>query len=104
MPSDEKDAKPDSDDENVDSDDEKSEKPDNDDENGAKPDSSDATTDDEEDDGDDVFNSILEDIDVDGLNDIGDMDELFDWRDAETESDDPDTDIDVTAEDMDDMF
>ena len=104
VPSDEKDAKPDSDDENVDSDDEKSEKPDNDDENGAKPDSSDATTDDEEDDGDDVFNSILEDIDVDGLNDIGDMDELFDGRDAETESDDPDTDIDVTAEDIDDMF
>lgn len=104
VPSDEKDAKPDSDDENVDSDDEKSEKPDNDDENGAKPDSSDATTDDEEDDGDDVFNSILEDIDVDGLNDIGDMDELFDGRDAETESDDQDTDIDVTAEDIDDMF
>lgn len=94
VPSDEKNAKSDSDDENVDSDDEKSE----------KPDSGDTTPDDEEDDGDDVFNSILEDIDADGLNDLGDMDELFDGRDAETVSGDSDTDIDVTPEDMDDMF
>lgn len=93
-PSDEKGGKSDSDDENVDSDDEKSE----------KPDSGDTTPDDEEDDGDDVFNSILEDIDVDGLNGIGDMDELFDGRDAEAGSDDSDADIDVTPEDMDDMF
>lgn len=90
-PSDEKGGKPDTGDVKADSGD-------------AKPDSDDTTPDDEEDDGDDVFNSILEDIDVDGLNDIGDMDELFDGRDAETESDDPDTDIDVTAEDIDDMF
>lgn len=93
-PSDEKGRKPDSGDENVDSDDEK----------GEKPDSDDTTTDDEEDDGDAVFNSILEDIDVDGLNGIGDMDELFDGRDAEAGSDAPDTEIDVTPEDMDDMF
>ena len=32
------------------------------------------------------------------------MDELFDGRDAETGSDDSDADIDVTPEDMDDMF
>lgn len=69
-----------------------------------KADSGDAKIDDEEDDGDEVFNSILEDIDVDGLNGIGDMDELFDGRDAETGSDDSDTAIDVTPEDMDDMF
>lgn len=69
-----------------------------------KTDSGDAKIDDEEDDGDEVFNSILEDIDVDGLNGIGDMDELFDGRDAETGSDDSDTAIDVTPEDMDDMF
>ena len=93
-PGDEKGEKPDSSDENVDSDDEK----------GGKLDSVDATTDDEEDDGDEVFNSILEDIDADGLNDLGDMDELFDGRDAETVSGDSDTDIDVTPEDMDDMF
>lgn len=68
---------------------------------GDKPDS---TPDDEEDDGDDVFNSILEDIDADGLNDIGDMDELFDGRDEEAGIGDPDTDIDVTSEDIDDMF
>ena len=93
-PSDEKGGKSDSDDENVDSDDEKSE----------KPDSGDTTPDDEEDDGDDVFNSILEDIDADGLNGIGDMDELFDSRNAEAGSDDSDAVIDVTPEDMDDMF
>ena len=93
-PSDEKSGKSDSDDENVDSDDEKDEKHDN----------GDTTPDDEEDDGDDVFNSILEDIDADGLNDLGDMDELFDGRDAETVSGDSDTKIDVTPEDMDDMF
>lgn len=93
-PGDEKGGKPDSDDENVDSDDEK----------GEKPDSGDTTPDDEEDDGDEVFNSILEDIDVDELNGIGDMDELFDGRDAENVSGDSDTDIDVTAEDIDDMF
>lgn len=93
-PGDEKGEKPDSGDENVDSDDEK----------GEKHDSGDTTTDDEEDDGDAVFNSILEDIDVDGLNGIGDMDELFDGRDAEAGSDDSDTAIDVTPEDMDDMF
>lgn len=81
--------------------DEKGEKPDSAD---AKADSGDANADDEKDDGDDVFNSILEDIDVDGLNGIGDMDELFDGRDAETGSDAPDTDIDVTPEDIDDMF
>lgn len=69
-----------------------------------KADSGDAKIDDEEDDGDEVFNSILEDIDVDGLNGIGDIDELFDGRDAETGSDDSDTAIDVTPEDMDDMF
>lgn len=90
-PSDEKGGKSDSDDENVDIDDE-------------KPDSDDTTPDDEEDDGDDVFNSILEDIDADGLSGLGDMDELFDRRDAEAESDASDTDIDVTAEDIDDMF
>lgn len=93
-PSDEKSGKSDSDDENVDSDDEKDEKHDN----------GDTMPDDEEDDGDDVFNSILEDIDADGLNDLGDMDELFDGRDAETVSGDSDTKIDVTPEDMDDMF
>lgn len=93
-PGDEKGEKPDSSDENVDSDDEKDE----------KHDSVDTTPDDEEDDGDEVFNSILEDIDADGLNDLGDMDELFDGRDAETESGDSDSDIDVTPEDMDDMF
>lgn len=93
-PGDEKGGKSDSGDANVDSDDEKSE----------KPDSGDTTPDDEEDDGDDVFNSILEDIDADGLNGIGDMDELFDSRDAEARSDDSDADIDVTPEDMDDMF
>lgn len=81
--------------------DEKSEKPDSAD---AKADSGDAKADDEKDDGDDVFNSILEDINVDGLNGIGDMDELFDGRDAEAGSDDSDSDIDVTPEDMDDMF
>lgn len=70
----------------------------------AKPDSGDAKTDDEEDDVDAVFNSILEDIDVDGLNGLGDMDELFDGRDAEAGSGDSDADIDVTPEDMDDMF
>lgn len=70
----------------------------------AKPDSGDAKTDDEEDDGDAVFNSILEDIDVDGFNGLGDMDELFDGRDAEAGSGDSDADIDVTPEDMDDMF
>lgn len=75
-PSDEKGEKLDSGDENVDSDDEK----------GEKPDSGDAKIDDEEDDGDEVFNLILEDIDVDGLNGIGDMDELFDGRDAEAGS------------------
>lgn len=80
-----------------------------DDEKGGKPDKADddkpdAKTDDEEDDGDDVFNSILEDIDADGLNGIGDMDELFDGRDEEAGSGDPDTDIDVTPEDIDDMF
>ena len=79
------------------------------DEKGGKPDKADgdkpdAKPDDEEDDGDDVFNSILEDIDADGLNGIGDMDELFDGRDAEAGSGDSDTDIDVTPEDMDDMF
>lgn len=74
------------------------------DEKGGKPDSDDTTTDDEEDDGDAVFNSILEDIDVDGLNGLGDMDELFDGRDAEAGSDDSDSDIDVTPEDMNDMF
>lgn len=74
------------------------------DEKGGKADSGDAKADDEEDDGDAVFNSILEDIDVDGLNGIGDMDELFDGRDAETGSDAPDTEIDVTPEDIDDMF
>ena len=100
-PSDEKGEKSDSNDENVDIDDEKEEKPDSGDE---KPDSDDTTTDDEEDDGDAVFNSILEDIDVDGLNGLGDMDELFDGRDAEAGSDDSDTAIDVTPEDMDDMF
>ena len=93
-PGDEKGEKPDSSDENVDSDDEKDE----------KHDSVDTTPDDEENDGDDVFNSILEDIDADGLNDLGDMDELFDGRDAETGNDAPDTEIDVTPEDMDDMF
>lgn len=81
--------------------DEKSGKPDSGDE---KPDSGDAKPDDEEDDGDEVFNSILEDIDVDGFNGISDMDELFDGRDAEAGSGDSDTDIDVTPEDMDDMF
>ena len=81
--------------------DEKGEKPDSGD---AKVDSGDAKADDEEDDGDAVFNSILEDIDVDGLNGIGDMDELFDGRDAEAGSGDSDTDIDVTPEDIDDMF
>lgn len=110
-PSDEKGGKPDSDDENVDSDDEKGEKPDSGDEKpddgddkGEKPSSGNTTTDDEDDDGDEVFNSILEDIDVDELNGIGDMDELFDGRDAEAGSGDSDTDIDVTAEDIDDMF
>lgn len=93
-PSDETVEKADSDDENVDSDDEK----------GEKPDSGDTTLDDENDDGDAVFNSILEDIDVDGLNWLGDMDELFDGRDAEAGSDVPDTEIDVTPEDIDDMF
>lgn len=93
-PSDEKDRKPDN----------GGTEPNNSDEKGGKLDSVDATTDDEEDDGDEVFNSILEDIDVDGLNDIGDMDELFDGRDAEAGSDDSDADIDVTPEDMDDMF
>lgn len=93
-PSGEKGGKSDSGDANVDSDNEKSE----------KPDSGDTTPDDEEDDGDDVFNSILEDIDADGLDGIGDMDELFDGRDAEARSDDFDADIDVTPEDMDDMF
>lgn len=82
-------------------DDEKGGKPDTGD---VKADSGDAEIDDEEDDGDEVFNSILEDIDVDGLNGIGDMDELFDGRDAEAGSDDSDADIDVTPEDMDDMF
>ena len=71
------------------------------DKKGGKPD---AKIDEEEDDGDDVFNSILEDIDADGLNGIGDMDELFDGRDEEAGSDDSDADIDVTPEDMDDMF
>ena len=84
--------------------DEKDGKPDSGDEKDVKPDSDDTTTDDEEDDGDAVFNSILEDIDVDGLNGLGDMDELFDGRDAEAGSDDSDSDIDVTPEDMDDMF
>lgn len=93
-PSDEKGGKPDSDDENVDSDDEKVE----------KLNSGDTMPDNEDDDGDEVFNSILEDIDVDELNGIGDMDELFDGRDAEAGSDDSDTDIDVTPEDMNDMF
>lgn len=74
------------------------------DEKGEKPDSGDTTLDDEDDDGDEVFNSILEDIDVDGFNGIGDMDELFDGRDAEAGSDAPDTEIDVTSEDIDDMF
>ena len=79
------------------------------DEKGGKPDradgdKTDAKSDDEEDDGDDVFNSILEDIDADGLSGIGDMDELFDGRDEEAGSGDPDTDIDVTPEDIDDMF
>lgn len=79
------------------------------DEKGGKPDKADGDkpdvkSDDEEDDGDDIFNSILEDIDADGLNGIGDMDELFDSRDAEAGSGDPDTDIDVMPEDMDDMF
>ena len=32
------------------------------------------------------------------------MDELFDGRDAEAGSGDSDTDIDVTPEDIDDMF
>lgn len=81
--------------------DKKGGKPDSDDE---KPNSGDAKPDDEEDDGGEVFNSILEDIDVDGLNGIGDMDELFDGRDAETVSGDSNTEIDVTPEDMDDMF
>lgn len=93
-PGDEKGGKADSDDK----------KPDSDDEKGEKPDSGDAKADDEKDDGDDVFNSILEDIDVDGLNGIGDMDELFDGRDAEAGSDDSDTAMDVTPEDIDDMF
>lgn len=93
-PGDEKGGKADSDDK----------KPDSDDEKGEKPDSGDMTLDNEEDDGDKVFNSILEDIDVDGFNGIGDMDELFDGRDAETGSDAPDTEIDVTPEDIDDMF
>lgn len=74
------------------------------DEKGEKPDSGDTTLDDDDDDGDEVFNSILEDIDVDGFNGIGDMDELFEGRDAEVGSDDSDTAIDVTPEDMDDMF
>lgn len=90
-PSDEKGGKPDTGDVKADSGD-------------AKPDSDDTTPDDEEDDGDDVFNSILEDIDADGLSGLGDMDELFDGRDAEAGSDDSDSDIDVTPEDMDDMF
>lgn len=90
-PSDEKGGKPDTGDVKADSGD-------------AKPDSDDTTPDDEEDDGDDVFNSILEDIDADGLSGLGDMDELFDGRDAEAGSGDSDTDIDVTPEDMDDMF
>lgn len=93
-PGDEKGGKADSDDK----------KPDSDDEKGEKPDSGDAKPDDEEDDGDEVFNSILEDIDVDGFNGIGDMDELFDGRDAEAGSDDSDTAMDVTPEDIDDMF
>lgn len=93
-PGDEKGGKADSADAKADSGDEK----------GEKPDSGDTTPDDEEDDGDEIFNSILEDIDVDGLNGIGDMDELFDGRDAETVSGDSDTAIDVTPEDMDDMF
>lgn len=84
--------------------DEKGGKPDSGDEKDVKPDSGDAKPDDEEDDGDEVFNSILEDIDVDGFNGISDMDELFDGRDAEAGSGDSDTDIDVTPEDMDDMF
>lgn len=88
---DEKGGKPDSGDAKVDSGD-------------AKVDSGDTKPDDEEDDGDEVFNSILEDIDANGLNDLGDMDELFDGRDAETGNDDSDSDIDVTPEDMDDMF
>ena len=110
-PSDEKDANPDNGDDNVDSGDENGEKPDSGDEKpddgddkGEKPDSDDMMPDDEEDDGDDVFNSILEDINTDGLDGIGDMDELFDGRDAENVSGDSDTDIDVTAEDIDDMF
>ena len=74
------------------------------DEKSGKPDSGDDDADDGWDDDDEVFNSILEDIDVDGFNGIGDMDELFDGRDAETGSDDSDADIDVTPEDMDDMF
>lgn len=90
-PSDEKGGKPDTGDVKADSGD-------------AKPDSDDTTPDDEEDDGDDVFNSILEDIDADGLSGLGDMDELFDGRDVEAGSGDSDTDIDVTPEDMDDMF
>lgn len=110
-PSDEKDANPDNGDDNVDSGDENGEKPDSGDEKpddgddkGEKPDSDDMMPDDEEDDGDDVFNSILEDINTDGLDGIGDMDDLFDGRDAENISGDSDTDIDVTAEDIDDMF
>lgn len=100
-PGDEKGGKPDTGDVKADSDDEKGEKLDSGD---AKVDSGDTTPDDEDDDGDEVFNSILEDIDVDGFNGIGDMDELFDGRDAETVSGDSDTKIDVTPEDMDDMF
>lgn len=110
-PGDEKGANPDNGDDNVDSGDENGEKPDSGDEKpddgddkGEKPDSDDMMPDDEEDDGDDVFNSILEDINTDGLDGIGDMDELFDGRDAENVSGDSDTDIDVTAEDIDDMF
>lgn len=110
-PSDEKSGKSDSGDAKPDNDDEKGEKPDSGDEKpddgddkGEKPSSGDTTPDDDEDDGDEVFNSILEDIDVDELNGIGDMDELFDGRDAETGSDAQDTEIGVTSEDIDDMF